>query len=184
LTGKTFTGTSSVKFNGTVVAAFTVGVGGTSLNVTVPNAAVDGPIAVTNAGGTTNTANPFKVDPKLVSFAPLAAVGGASVPISGTGFGTSPLVHFSGSAAPAVLGVHTATSILAVVPTDARNGTMTVSTANGDATSVAVFKPLPKITGFGAATYRAGDTVTVNGSNFLATGVDPTAKLGLLAVSP
>src|SRR5439155_7842431 len=87
LTGKTFTGTTSVKFNGTVVAAFTVGVGGTSLNVTVPNAAVDGPIAGTNAGGTTNTANPFKVDPKLVSLSPLAAVGGASGAITGTGVG-------------------------------------------------------------------------------------------------
>jgi IPT/TIG domain len=184
LSGKTFTGTTSVKFNGTVVAPFTVGIGGTSLNVTVPSAAVDGPIAVTNAGGTTSTANPFKVDPKLVSFAPLAAAGGANVTISGTGFGASPVVHFTGSPGAATLGVHTATSIVAVVPTDARNGPITVTTANGDATSVAVFKPLLKITGFGAATYQAGDTVTVNGSNFLATGVDPTAKLGLLAVTP
>src|SRR4029079_18231991 len=54
ISGKTFTGTTSVKFNGTVVASFAVGVGGTSLNVTVPTGAVDGPIAVTNAGGTTS----------------------------------------------------------------------------------------------------------------------------------
>jgi hypothetical protein len=184
LTGKTFTGTTSVKFNGTVVAPFTVAVGGASLNVTVPNAAVDGPIAVTNAGGTTSTIIPFKVDPKLVSFSPLAAAGGANVTISGTGFGTSPVVQFTGAAAPATLGVHTATSIVAVVPPDAHNGTITVSTANGDATSVASFKPLMKITGFGAANYQAGGTVTVNGTNFLATGVNPTAKLGLLAVTP
>src|SRR5207249_966105 len=136
LSGKTFTGTSSVKFNGTVAAVFTVGVGGTSLNVTVPNAAVDGPIAVTNAGGTTNTTTPFKVDPKLVSFSPSAAAGGANVTITGTGFGASPVVHFSGSPGAATLGVHTATSIVAVVPPDAHNGPITVTTVNGDAVSV------------------------------------------------
>jgi Lamin Tail Domain/IPT/TIG domain len=184
LTGKTFTGTLSVKFNGTVVAPFAVGVGGTSLNVTVPAAAVDGPIAVTNAGGTTNTVSPFKVDPKLASFAPLAAAGGSNVTITGTGFGASPVVQFTGSAGPATLGLHTATSIVAVVPSDARNGPITVATANGDAVSVASFKALLKITGFGAANYQAGDTVTVNGSNFLGTGSNPTAKLGVLAVTP
>src|SRR5205814_9580294 len=141
-----------------------------SSNLSGPNASVDGPIAVTNAGGTTNTTTPFKVDPKLVSFSPSAAAGGANVTITGTGFGASPVVHFSGSPGAATLGVHTATSIVAVVPADARNGTITVSTANGDATSVASFKALPKITGFGAAAYQAGDTVTVNGSNFLGTG--------------
>src|SRR5205823_2826645 len=59
-----------------------------------------------------------------------------------------------------------------------------VSTANGDAVSVALFKPLMKITGFDAATYQAGDTVTVSGRNFLATGSNPTAKLGTLVVTP
>src|SRR5205823_14348281 len=103
---------------------------------------------------------------------------------TGTGFGASPVVQFTGSAGPAALGVHTATSIVAIVPADAQNGTITVSTANGDAVSVASFKPLMRITGFGAANYQAGDTVTVNGMNFLATGSDPTAKLGALAVTP
>src|SRR5439155_14163000 len=91
LAGKTFTGTTSVKFNGTVAAPFSVGAGGTSLNVTVPSGAVDGPIAVTNAGGTTSTTYPFKVDPKLVSFSPVASAGGANVTINGTGFGSSPV---------------------------------------------------------------------------------------------
>src|SRR5439155_7687646 len=122
LTGKTFTGTTSVKFNATVLAAFTVGIGGTTLNVTVPAAAVDGPIAVTNAGGTTSTVNPFKVDPKVTSFSPLAAKGGTNVTINGTGFGTSPVVHFTGSPTAATLGTHTATSIVATVPLDAQNG--------------------------------------------------------------
>ncbi len=183
LTGKTFTGTTSVKFGGTVPAPFTIGIGGLTLNVTVPSAAIDGLIAVTNAGGTTNTGNPFKVDPKLTTFSPLSATGGANVTIAGTGFGASPVVHFTGASGAATLGTHTATSIVAAVPMDAQNGPITVSTANGDATSVASFKALAKITGFGAANYLAGDTVTVNGSNFLGNG-PLTAKLGLNSVVP
>jgi subtilisin family serine protease len=182
LSGKTFTGTTSVKVGGST-ASFSI-LSSTSLRVTIPTAAVDGPIAVTNAGGTTSTATPFRVDPKLVSFSPLAAAGGANLTITGTGFGTSPVVQFGGAAAPATLAAHTPTSIVAIVPADAQNGQITVSTANGDAVSVTSFKPLMKITGFGAVSYQAGDTVTVNGVNFLATGSNPTAKLGLLAVTP
>jgi Lamin Tail Domain/IPT/TIG domain len=184
LTGMTFTGTSSVKFNATVSAAFAIGVGGTTLNVTVPNAAVDGLIAVTNAGGTTNTVNPFKVDPKLAAFSPLSAANGANVTITGTGFGSSPTVHFSGSPTAATLGTHSPTSIVAAIPPDAQNGPITVTTVNGDATSVASFKPLMKIGSFGASSYQAGELVTVNGWNFLATGANPTAKLGSIAVVP
>src|SRR5207248_284980 len=59
----------------------------------------------------------------------------------------------------------------------------TVSTANGDALSL-TFKPLMRIDGFDALSYQAGGVVTVNGGNFLATGVNPTAKLGALLVVP
>jgi IPT/TIG domain len=181
LSGKTFQGTTSVKFNGTVTAPFTVGVGGTSLNVTVPAAAVDGPISVTNAGGTTATANPFKVDAKVNSFTPAAAAGNANVTISGTGFGVAPVVHFANAAAPAVIVSHTPTSIVAKVPADARNGSISVDGPNNTSTSVAMFKPLMKITGFDQANYQVGNMVTVNGTNFLANGV-PTAKLGVNAI--
>src|SRR5439155_5078473 len=122
LTGKTFTGTTSVKFNATVLAAFTVGIGGTTLNVTVPAAAVDGPIAVTNAGGTTSTLNPFKIDPKVTSFSSLSAKRGTNATINGTGLGASPTVHFTRSAGFATLGTHTATTIVATAPPDSHHG--------------------------------------------------------------
>src|SRR5205823_3555417 len=78
---------------------------------------------------------------------------------------------------------NTATSIVAKVPLDARNGPITVTTAHNSPSSVASFKPLLKILGFDAANYQVGDTVTVNGSNFLATGTNPTAKLGVNPVA-
>jgi len=123
------------------------------------------------------------VDGKVTSFTPLSAKGGSNVTISGTGFGVSPAVHFTGSGSPATIVSHTATSIVAQVSPDAQNGPITVTSAHGDSVSIASFKPLMKITGFDAANYQVGNTVTVNGTNFLATGFAPTAKLGSLVVT-
>jgi IPT/TIG domain len=53
--------------------------------VTVPAAALTGPIAVTSAGGTTSSST-FTVDPKITSFTPTSAAG-APVTITGSGFG-------------------------------------------------------------------------------------------------
>src|SRR5437764_12988598 len=39
-----------------------------------------------------------------------------------------------------------------------------------------------RISGFDAVSYQAGDVVTVSGGNFLATGSNPTVKIGLLPV--
>src|SRR5207249_8331594 len=124
------------------------------------------------------------VDPKLVSFSPLAAAGGANVTIAGTGFGTSPVVHFSGSPGAATLGTHTATAVEACVPPDAHNGTITVSTANGDATSLAVFKPLLRSEERRVGKEWGGRGGPEHGRKYVATGVDPTAKLGRVAVTP
>ena len=52
INGKTFTGTTSVTFNG-VRDPFTLG--DDALTAKVPAAATKGPIAVTNAGGTDTT---------------------------------------------------------------------------------------------------------------------------------
>src|SRR5262249_28035100 len=133
---------------------------------------------VTNAGGTTATASSFKVDGKVASFTPAAAAGGANVTITGTGFGLAPVVHFTNAAAPATIVTSTPTSIVAKVPFDARNGPITIDTPNNSPASVASFKPTPKILSFDKANYQVGDTVTVNGSNFLANGA-LTAKLGV-----
>src|SRR5204862_3466822 len=60
-TGYTFQGITSVKFNGVTPGVFTVIApdlsGIRTLNVTVPAAATDGPLVLTNAGGPTSTAN-------------------------------------------------------------------------------------------------------------------------------
>src|SRR5436190_1324405 len=156
-TGATFTGTTSVKFNNIAPGTFTIGAGGTSLTVTVPAAAVDGPIYVTNAGGTTQS-NPFSVEPHVTSLAPLAAAGGANVTILGSGFGSAPTVTFTGSGGPATIVSSTPTKIVATVPSDATNGSIDVSSGAYDA-HTASFKPLIKILSVNQASYQAGDQV-------------------------
>ena len=59
VTGTSFTGASSVTFNGTA-AAYTVN-SDTQITTTVPSGATTGPIAVTNAGGTGASSSSFMV---------------------------------------------------------------------------------------------------------------------------
>src|SRR5262249_2030746 len=85
------------------------------------------------------------------------------------------------AAAPAAIVTSTPTSIVAKVPADARNGSISIDGPHNTPISVAMFKPLMKITGFDKANYQVGETVTVNGMDFLANGF-PTAKLGVNAI--
>src|SRR3954466_8222176 len=54
ITGSGFTGTTSVKFNGTA-AGFSVNAGGTTITTTAPRLASSGPIVVTTGGVTATT---------------------------------------------------------------------------------------------------------------------------------
>jgi hypothetical protein len=55
LTGRYLAGTSSVSFNGTTAAKFTIDSSG-QITVTVPKGATTGPITITNPIGTASTA--------------------------------------------------------------------------------------------------------------------------------
>jgi hypothetical protein len=179
--GHNFTGTSRVTVGG-VAAAFSVPSSQT-LKLTISAAAVSGPIAVTNAGGTTTSADDYAVEPTITSFAPVAAVGLGRVTISGTGLAGATAVDFNGDPSPS-LGPNTATSLVAEVPVDATNGPITVTTPAGTTQpSVASFKPSPRIVGITGDPAQAGTTVTVAGTDLTASGA-LTAKLGTLAVTP
>ncbi|TMK72893.1 MAG: hypothetical protein E6G50_02970, partial [Actinobacteria bacterium] len=174
--GTGFIGVTSVKINGVAGAVSAVAADGTSLHVTIPAGATTGKISVTTAGGTGTSAADLTVQPHVTSFVPAAAVAGTNVTINGTGLGGA-TVDFTNSPGASIVS-QTGTQIVVKVPTNAHNGAITVHTAGGDSTSAAIFKPLMKIIQFDQTNYRAGDTVTVAGSSFLATGSDPTAKLG------
>jgi hypothetical protein len=89
LTGNTFTGATSVKFSNGVAAPFTLaGTLGSTQTLTfhVPATAATGAITVTNAGGS-SVSTGFTVDPKITSFSPTSAPDGATVTLTGSGFG-------------------------------------------------------------------------------------------------
>jgi hypothetical protein len=164
LSGKTFTGTTSVKFGDNVqAAAFTVGVGGTSLNVTVPNNATSGKIGVTNAGGLTQTTNDFTIDPRISSFSPTSGAVGLVVIVTGTGFGGADRVNFSGG----VFGVPanvTAMSLKVAVPLGATTGPITVHTPAGtSAPSAASFTVTFSVTSIAPTSAVYSHDVTITG---------------------
>jgi hypothetical protein len=129
ITGKTFTGTTSVKFNGTVPAPFTVRTGGTSLDVTVPTTGQSGPISVTNAGGTATTGI-FTIDPRITSFGPLSGSIGTLITVHGSGLLGADRVDFAGgfSAVPTNA---TASSLNVVVPPGTTTGHLSIHTPAG-----------------------------------------------------
>jgi hypothetical protein len=68
-TGTNLTGATKLTLNGTLIAGFTVGSGGTSLTFVVPNGATTGPVVVTAPAGIGTSSTPFTVVPELtISF--------------------------------------------------------------------------------------------------------------------
>ena len=167
LTGKTFTGTSSVKLTGLttpVTASFTV-VSSTTLKVTVPSGAIGGPITVTNAGGPTTSGDSYAVKPKITGFSPANGPTSTVVTVNGSGFDGTSAVSLNGTAV-VVVGVLSANVLKATVPAGATSGLITVTTgAGGTAAAGTPFKVKPRITGF-TPSARVGEPVTITGTTF------------------
>src|SRR5262249_37986076 len=105
----------------------------------------------------------------IISFTPKSGSENTLVTIGGTGFSATPganTVKFNG--ATAVIVSANITEIVARVPTGATTGPITVTTANGTATSSEPFtvNVPPVITGFPPAAGRAGTVVTIAGDRF------------------
>jgi len=114
--------------------------------------------------------NPTQI--AIFSFTPGQGPVGASVTISGIGFSTTPsqnTVTFNGTAA--TVASATANQLVVNVPVGATSGAISVTAPGGSATSSSSFvvtstAGAPTITGFTPSVGRAGDPVTINGTNF------------------
>ncbi len=140
LTGRFFTGTSQVTFNG-VGVSFTV-VSATQITATVPAAATSGVIKITTPYGTAVSAAPFVLPaPAIASFSPTAGGPGLVVTLRGSYFTGATGVSF-GTVAAASFTVVSATEVTAVVPEGAATATIRLTSPSGTGTSTSPFTVL------------------------------------------
>jgi hypothetical protein len=165
ITGTTFTGTTSVKFNGTS-ALFTLN-SDTQLTTTVPAGATTGPISVTTPAGTATSASNFTVAPRVTTFTPTSGPVGTSVTINGANFTGATAVTFNGVSA--TFTVNTSIKITATVPAGATTGLIRVTTPAGTGTSAGNFTVKPGITSFTPTSGAVSISVTITGTTFTGT---------------
>jgi hypothetical protein len=152
------------------------------LTTTVPAGATNGTISVTVAGTTATSNASFTVGtagaPTLSSFSPAVASYGATVTLTGTNYDTTLInnrVAFTSAIGAAATA--TTTSITVPVPGSAQTGPISVSTAQGKATSATEFYVAP--TGVVATDIQYTGRITVNGAT-VAASIPTTNKNGLM----
>jgi len=104
----------------------------------------------------------FVYSPSITSFSPAKAAAGSSVTITGVNLGGATAVSFAGT--PGTITADTTTSVTAMVPVGAADGTLAVTTAAGSATSAKPFHSAPSITSFAPNPVARGGTITITGS--------------------
>jgi hypothetical protein len=137
--GQGFTGTKAVSFSG--VNATPVSVTDTYLTVNVPSGAKTGTVTVVRPSGNLASIQQFKVTPTISSFSPTSGKVGTIVTITGTGLTQTTKVTFGG--VNATFTVSSDSKVAATVPTGAKTGKITVTTAGGTATSSGTFTVAP-----------------------------------------
>jgi uncharacterized repeat protein (TIGR03803 family) len=129
--GSGFTGTTSVKFNGTT-AKFTI-VSDTYLTAKVP-AGETGIVTVTTPSGTLLSSRIYKVTPKITSLTPISGKVGDPIVIAGTGLIQAATITVNGAKVTAFT-VNSDKQVTFTVPTGATTGKVVLTTPGGKATS-------------------------------------------------
>jgi RHS repeat-associated protein len=123
---------TTVQFNGVTANYDPTTWSDTNINATVPTGATSGPVAVTEGGVTSNSASFSVIEATTVSgLSPASGPVGASVVITGTGFGptqSDSAVIFTDATATTITN-WSDTSITAVVPSGALSGPISVVVA-------------------------------------------------------
>jgi hypothetical protein len=155
----------------------------TELVFKVPLGAVTAKVSVTTVDGTALSALNLTVQqpPRATAFSPNPAPVGTLLTITGTNLLGTTEVAFTGGVTALPIGIPTATSLKVQVPDGAVTGPVTVTNGIGFTTSTAIFKLLPKITGFTPPVAPLDSAVVVSGTNLKTGGVDPVVKVGTVA---
>ena len=174
-------GASTVAFNGT--AAVATGWSPTSIVATVPSGATSGSVVVTVAG-TASSGSTFTIAPSITNLSPTSGIGGTTVTITGTSFGSSQgtsTVTFNGTAAtPTGWGP---SSISVPVPATAATGNVVVTVA-GVASNGVNFAVAPNITSLSPTSGAVGTSVTISGTGFGSSRGTSTVTFNGTAANP
>ena len=166
IVGSNFTGATRVTFNGVTATYFVVNA--QNILATVPNGATTGNVVVYN-GGVFSNGLLFTVTtpvPTISRIAPPSGPIGATVTLSGSGFGGATSITFNGVSAT-TFNVTSATSMTAVVPATATTGNVIVTTGGGASNGIlfTVVPPAPTIASLMPSTGAVGTYVTLTGTN-------------------
>ena len=187
INGTNFLASSTVTYNGAAHTAIYVSAMQLTINLSAGDQAMAGtyPVVVTNPapGGGASNALIFTVNnpvPGITGLSPSSATAGAAaqmLTINGTGFLSSSTVNYNGAAHTATYVSASQLSITLTAADQAAAGTYAVVVTNpapgGGASNTLNFtvnNPVPTITSLSPAFATAGavgQTVTINGTNFL-----------------
>lgn len=125
-------------------------------------------VSVTSAGRTSNTSTISYQPPNITSISAgnVSTAGGSVITLTGTNFGTSPIVLIGGN--PATVSTSTHTSAIVVVPVgQGTNKTVQLIAGGISATSSLSYSP-PSISSlsYASAPTSGGTLITLNGANF------------------
>ena len=160
-------GTSSVTFNGTTVTPCGTCWSSTSITVTVPNGTTTGSVIVTVGGIASNGVNFGVFNPVIAAIAPAAAQIGATVVLTGSGFGTfqgASQLQFNGVTASVISWGDT--SISALVPNGATSGSVNLSEQGVTSNNISFSVESLSVTGISPNFGPAGTFVTISGTGF------------------
>ena len=165
LTGRNFTGATTVSFGGTPAASFRV-VSPTTITAVV-GSGTSGEIKVVAPAGTT-TLNGFEFvqAPTIAAFSPASGASGTKVTITGTNFYNTTQVTLGGYPVSSFT-VDSPTSITAVLSDKGGTGYFAVTTPGGTATlqRLFIYSYPPTITAANVMSAKTGTTITLTGTN-------------------
>jgi hypothetical protein len=169
LKGAGFVGATSVKFGNAVSSNFVV-LDANNIQANVAAGSATGPVTVVSNGVTAVSAGSFTflTDPSsapvISSFLPTAALTGAKVTLTGTGFTGTTAVTVGGASAAFTIASDTELDV--IVPSNASTGFIAVTNAKGVAGTGSSFTVTPTITSVAPLQGRVGTTVTLTGTGF------------------
>ena len=167
LTGRSFRAVSSVSFGGVLTTNLTV-VSNTLMTVVVPaGAPAAAPLTLESPGGRFISVSNFLLAPRIGGFSPPGGPMGTLVTVTGSGLSRVTAVSFGGiPAAPVSV---SATQVTVKVPFGAGTGPLAVSGGSGSDESQTPFHAFPQIVSVVPNLVKAGETVTLNGTNLVGT---------------